>query len=135
MSLHEESVAQPPRGGRLNTALANHVTRLFAEYTGRGPTKARTVRAGTLVAVYTQDLMTKAEKTLTRAGQMDLVVGLRRTFQSTMRDDLVAGVELLTGRRVVSFMSDHDALNDCCVEVFILDQPVDESHEDVPPPS
>jgi uncharacterized protein YbcI len=130
VSVNEEPVAQSPHGGRLNTALANHVTRLFAEYTGRGPTRARTVRSGSFIAVYTQDLMTKAEKTLTGAGQVDLVVGLRRTFQSTMREDLVSGVEMLTGRRVVSFMSDHDAIHDCCVEVFILDQPVEDRTED-----
>jgi uncharacterized protein YbcI len=40
-----------------------------------------------------------------------------------MREDLVGGVELLTGRKVLSFMSDHDADNDYAAEVFILDGP------------
>jgi uncharacterized protein YbcI len=38
-----------------------------------------------------------------------------------MRDDLVAGAELLTGRRVVAFLSDHDAGADMAAEVFVLD--------------
>jgi uncharacterized protein YbcI len=38
-----------------------------------------------------------------------------------MREDIVAGVEMLTERRVLSFLSDHDAVNDHAVEVFILE--------------
>ena len=38
-----------------------------------------------------------------------------------MRDDLVAGVETLTGRRVVSFLSDHDPVTDHAAEIFVLD--------------
>ena len=40
-----------------------------------------------------------------------------------MRDDLVGGVELLTGRKVLSFMSDHDGEADYAAEVFVLDGP------------
>ena len=123
---HTEERDQPLRGGRLNAAIANHVVRLFSAYTGRGPTQARTIRSGNVIAVYTEDLMTKAERVLTEAGEEDTVVSLRRKFQRTMRDDLVAGVETLTNRKVVSFLSDHDAIRDCCVEVFVLDMPVDD---------
>ena len=65
--------------------------------------------------------MTKAERRLTQEGEGELVVTVRRRFQSTMRDDLVGGVELLTGRRIVSFLSDHDAGADVAAEVFVLD--------------
>ena len=107
--------------GSLSAAISNHVVRLFAEYTGRGPTRARTtIRDGVVVCV-TEDTMTKAERRLTQEGEGELVVTVRRRFQSTMRDDLVAGVELLTGRRVVSFLSDHDADADMAAEVFVLD--------------
>jgi hypothetical protein len=54
-------------------------------------------------------------------GEGELVVTVRRKFQSTMRDDLVGGVELLTGRKVVSFLSDHDVGADTAAEVFVLD--------------
>ena len=67
--------------------------------------------------------MTKAERRLTQEGEDELVVTVRRKFQSTMRDDLVGGIELLTGRRVVSFLSDHDAETDHASEVFVLDGP------------
>jgi uncharacterized protein YbcI len=72
---------------------------LFAVYTGRGPTRARTtVRDGVVVCI-TEDNMTKAERRLTQEGE----------------------VELLTGRRVVAFLSDHDAGADMAAEVFVLD--------------
>jgi uncharacterized protein YbcI len=46
-------------------------------------------------------------------------VTIRRKFQSTMREDLVSGVERMTGRTVVAFMSDHDAGPDYAAEVFV----------------
>jgi uncharacterized protein YbcI len=109
--------------GTLNADISRLIVRVVAEYTGRGPTKARTtIRDDTVICV-TQDNMTKAERHLTADGETDLVVTLRRKFQTTMREDLVGGVELLTGRRVLSFMSDHDGEADYAAEVFILDGP------------
>jgi len=109
--------------GSLSAAISRHVVRLFAEYTGRGPTKARTSIRDHVVVCITQDTMTKAERRLVQEGEDELVATLRRKFQKTMRDDLVAGIELLTGRKLVSFLSDHNASTDHAVEVFVLDGP------------
>ena len=109
--------------GSLNSAISRLVVRLVAEYTGRGPTKARTtIRDDTIICV-TEDNMTKGERRLVAEGEADTVVTIRRKFQTTMSDDLIGGVELLTGRKVLSFMSDHDADHDYAAEVFILDGP------------
>src|SRR4051795_9243285 len=89
--------------GSLSAAIRNHVVRLFAEYTGRGPTKARTTIRDDVVVCITEDNMTKAERRLVQEGEDELVVTIRRRFQTTMRDDLVGGIELLTGRKVRSF--------------------------------
>jgi uncharacterized protein YbcI len=121
LATNEPHTERPP--GSLSADISRLVVRLVAEYTGRGPTKARTtIRDDTVICV-TQDNMTKAERRLADEGETDLVVTIRRKFQTTMRDDLVGGVELLTGRKVLSFMSDHDADNDYAAEVFILDGP------------
>src|SRR5215218_1258125 len=103
--------------------ISNLVVRLFAEYTGRGPTKARTVIREDVVVCITHNTLTKGERRLVEEGEGEMVVSVRRKFQTTMRDDLVSGVELLTGRKVLSFLSDHDAENDYAAEVFILDGP------------
>jgi uncharacterized protein YbcI len=109
--------------GTLSAAISRLVVRLVADYTGRGPTKARTtIRDDTIICV-TQDNMTKGERRLVDKGETDLVITIRRKFQTTMREDLVGGIELLTGRKVLSFMSDHDAEHDYAAEVFILDGP------------
>jgi len=119
--------------GSLTAAVSRHVVRLFAEYTGRGPTKARTSIRDNVIVCVTQDNMTKGERRLTEEGEGDTVVSIRRKFQTTMREDLVAGVELLTGRKVVSFLSDHVAHHDYAAEVFVLDGPPDPGGEDDAP--
>jgi uncharacterized protein YbcI len=112
-----------PTLGSLAAAVSNHVVRLFAEYTGRGPTRARTVIRENVVVCVTQNSMIKAERRLVHEGESDLVVSIRRKFQTVMRDDLVGAVEGVTGRKVLSFMSDHDAEHDYAAEVFVLDGP------------
>jgi uncharacterized protein YbcI len=114
------SSTQPPLGSPA-AAVSRHVVRLFAEYTGRGPTKARTIIGDNVVVCVTQTSMTTAERRLVQERESDLVVSIRRKFQSVMRDDLVGAVEAVTGRKVVSFMSDHEAEHDYAAEVFVLD--------------
>jgi len=115
--------AQDRSPGSLTSAISNLVVRLVAEYTGRGPTKAKTSIRDNVVICITTENMTKGERRLVDEGEADAVVTIRRKFQMTMKDDLVGGIELLTGRRVMSFLSDHDAVHDHAAEVFVLDGP------------
>src|SRR4051812_2220733 len=103
--------------GSLAAAISNLIVRLFSEYTGRGPNRARTTVREQVVLCVTQSNMTKGERRLVEDGEGDTVVSIRRKFQTTMRDDLVAGVEMLTDCKVLSFMSDHDADHDYAAEV------------------
>ena len=119
--------------GSLTSAISNLVVRLVAEYTGRGPTKAKTSIRDNVVVCITTENMTKGERRLVDEGEHDTVVSIRRKFQTTMKDDLVAGIELLTGRKVLSFMSDHDADHDYAAEVFVLDGPPKAAGEDDAP--
>jgi uncharacterized protein YbcI len=111
----------PTPGYSLPAAISRHVVRLFAEYTGRGPTRARTLISDNVIVCVTHDTLTKGERRLVEVGEADTVVSIRRKFQSTMREDLVSGIELLTGCKVLSFMSDHDAIHDYAAEIFVLD--------------
>jgi len=107
--------------GSKAAAISNMVVRLTSQYTGRGPTKARTLISDNVIVCITHDTQTKGERRLVQEGEADLVITVRRKFQRTMRDDLVSGIELLTERKVLSFMSDHDADHDYAAEVFVLD--------------
>jgi uncharacterized protein YbcI len=106
--------------GSLSAAISNAIVRLLAEYTGRGPTRARTYINDDFIAVVLQDTMTKGERSLVRDGKVDLVLSTRKAYQSTMRRDLVAVIEELTGRTVQAFLSDNHADPDIAVESFVL---------------
>jgi uncharacterized protein YbcI len=115
----------PTSSGRLAATISTAVVHLFAEHTGRGPTKARTTIDGHLVVVVLHDSMTKAEHTLVRGGKEADVLRTRRAFQETMREDLVAVVERLTQRNVQAFMSANHTEPDAAAEIFLLDGDVE----------
>lgn len=103
-------------------AISNRVVRLLSEYTGRGPTRARTYITDQLVTVLVRDTLTKGEHSLVRDGQADLVLATRKAYQGTMRTDLIAVVEETLDRKVVAFLSDNHLDPDVAVEVFVLDE-------------
>jgi uncharacterized protein YbcI len=109
-----------PGAGSRAAAISNGVVRLMNEYTGRGPTRARTYINDQLVSVVLRDTLTKGERSLVADGKSALVLSTRREFQNTMRDDLVALVEEITGRTVIAFLSDNHLDPDIAIESFVL---------------
>ena len=108
-----------------NGALASQVSRavvqIWHEYTGRGPTKARTTITDELIVVLMGDTLLKAEKNLAARGRSAEVLSMRRAVQETMKADLVAAVEKLTGRPVIAFMSHNHIEPDLAAELFVLE--------------
>ena len=117
----------PTTTGPHGLAISNLVVRLLSEYTGRGPTKARTHFNDNLITVVVQDLLTKGERSLIRDGKADLVLETRRAYQLTMRDDFTAGIEEITGRQVIAFLSANHIDPDVAIESFML-APQDDGH-------
>jgi uncharacterized protein YbcI len=111
-------------GGSKAAAISNLTVRLLSQYTGRGPTKARTFFNDDMVTVVLQDTLTKAEITLVGTGHQETVLSTRKTFQDVMGPDLIAGVEQVTGRTVIAFLSANHVDPDVAVESFLL-APVD----------
>jgi uncharacterized protein YbcI len=111
-------------GGRLNAELAKAVVRIHNRYVGRGPDRGRAFFRDNIVVVVLEEILTKAEHSLIRAGKADLVTLMRRHFQATMETELIANVERLTGCKVVAFMNDNHADPDIAAEIFVLDRPV-----------
>jgi uncharacterized protein YbcI len=118
MPAHEPRHASD--GGELGAAISNAVVRLMAEYTGRGPTKARTSIRDDVIMVVLEDTLTKGERTLVSDGRSDKVIALRGEFQAAMTSDAVAAVEQLTGRSVTAFMSANHIDPDLAAEIFVL---------------
>ena len=112
---------QPPtERGTMALAISNAVVRLTREYTGRGPTKARTHIHPDAIMTLLADTLTKGERALVERGEQDLVYEMRRAFQRAMRDDLCAAVEMITERQVIAFFSDTHIDPDMAIESFVL---------------
>jgi uncharacterized protein YbcI len=108
-------------GGQLSAAISNALVRIQREYLGRGPTKARALMRDNVIVVLMQDTLTKAERSLVADGRQEDVLRVRQSFQRTMRADIVAAVEELTGRTVLAFMSDTHIDPDLACEVIVLE--------------
>ena len=119
--------------GHLNAAISNKIVQLLAEYTGRGPTKARSFLKGDMVVCLLQDTLTKGERAMAAAGERDAVIATRRTYQSLMREDATAAIEQLTGRKVIAFMSDNHVDPDLAVEAFVLEPETGNGQADAGP--
>jgi len=121
------SQIQHPVGGVLASAISNGVVRLLREYTGRGPTRARTHISDDLINVVLEDTLTKGEQSLVNDGETALVLSARNAYQRTMRTDLVILVEELTGRKVRAFLSSNHLEPDIAIESFVLEPELETS--------
>jgi uncharacterized protein YbcI len=101
--------------------ISTATVQLLHEYTGRGPTKAKTILNEDLVTILLADTLTKGERTLVEAGRSERVLEVRRDYQLAMRDDLVAVVERQLERKVIAFMSQNHIDPDLAIETFVLE--------------
>jgi uncharacterized protein YbcI len=112
------------RGGELNAALTRAIVRHNAQFTGRGPSRARAFYNGNVLVVMLEGTLTPAEESLVADGKAELVLQTRREVQLTMRPALVRMVEELSGCRVTAFLSDTHLDPNLVSEVFVLDKPI-----------
>jgi uncharacterized protein YbcI len=106
--------------GSVAAEISRNAVQLLYEYTGRGPTKARTTINGDLVVIVLGENLLKAERSLVENGEAGVVREMRSKIQDVMRDDLIAAVEEPLCRRVVAFMSANHIDPDLAAEVFVL---------------
>lgn len=122
-----EAATRRPSPLRSQSAAISKLTvGVFSDYTGRGPTKARTYIHDDVVTVVLRETLTKAERTLVDNGHAEMVQQTRRTFQDVMAPDLIAAVQTTMQRKVVACLSAHHIDPDYAVQTFILapeDQP------------
>ena len=101
--------------------LANGIVRFYAEKFGRGPTQSRCYVEDTHATVILGDVQTTVERTLATNGHEALVREVRRTVKAVYRDELVAVVEQVTGRKVVAMHADHEPASNTSTYVFLFD--------------
>lgn len=102
-------------------AISNAIVKLMREYTGRGPTRARTTMGDDLIVCVLADTLTKSERKLVENGEHMSVLDQRSLFQRLMREEAVTMVESISGRSVSAFMSNNHIDPDLAVETFVLE--------------
>ncbi len=120
-----DRISTPDVDNRHGAELAdvtNGIVRLFSEYYGRGPTRAKSYMLDDhyLVTVL-RDSLTTVEKTLIAHGHGERVRNVRLTFQEAMADAFKGVVEEALGRRVVSYHSQLLLDVDIGFEMFVLE--------------
>jgi uncharacterized protein YbcI len=114
------STLSGPDSGQLASAISNRVVRVMSDFTGRGPTMARTYLHDDLISVVLRDSLTKGERNLVSHGRSNVVLDVRYEFQKTMRESLIAAVEEVADRKVIAFFSASHIDPDVALESFLL---------------
>ena len=118
--------APPPdtevHAGEQLAAVTNGIVRLFREYYGRGPTKAKSyILDDRILVCVLEETMTKVEKTLVENGHGDKVREVRLTFQEAMAEEFMQTVTETTGRKVAAYHSQLTLNPDIGFEFFVLE--------------
>jgi uncharacterized protein YbcI len=111
----------PPQGEQL-AEISNMVVSIYADYLGRGPTKARTFATDGVVTCLLEDTLTRAEQSLIQSGRESAVLEVRNSLQETMREELVKAMERLTEQRVKAMISGTQLEPDVTTQVFVLEE-------------
>jgi uncharacterized protein YbcI len=120
-----QSEQEQAPGSSLQVSVSNAIVGFLREYTGRGPTKARTTIRDNVVLVMLEHTLTKGEQSLVAKGRGEKVLALRHEYQEAMREESSAKVAELTGRNVIAMMSANHIAPDLAAEIYVLEGPPD----------
>lgn len=121
MDSHEATGVESHDGEQL-AEITNGIVRLFSDYYGRGPTRAKSyLLDDSYLVTVLRDTMTTVEKTLVEVGHADQVRSVRLTFQEAMADSFMGVVEAALGRRVIAYHSQVLVDADIGFELFVLE--------------
>ena len=120
-----QAASEHASGGSLYVAISNAIVGTLREYTGRGPSRARTTIRDNVVVVLLEQQLTKGEQSLVAKGRADKVLEIRHEYQMAMREECIAKVSALTGRKVIAMMSGNHLEPDLGCEIFVLEESLD----------
>jgi uncharacterized protein YbcI len=107
--------------GELLADVSNAIVGIFAEYYGRGPTKAKSYMFDDYLITVLDDLLTTVERTLVDSGRESLVREVRLTFQEAVADRFKEAVTAITGRKVLTYHSQVTFHPSRGFELFVLE--------------
>ena len=111
----------PLTGDELLAAVTDAMVALHERYYHRMPVTAKTLLlGGDLLVCVLGGVYTDVEKTMIELQRTTIVKDNRSAFQNAMQGKFIAAVERLSGRDVLTFMSNHHIGPDMEVELFML---------------
>jgi uncharacterized protein YbcI len=111
----------PLTGDALLAAVTDAMVALHERYHHRTPVTAKTVLLeDDLLACVLGGVYTDVEKTMIELQRSAVVHATRSAFQTAMQPRFVDAVERLSGREVLTFVSDHHVGPDMEIELFML---------------
>jgi uncharacterized protein YbcI len=124
----------PLIGDDLLVGVTDAMVALHKRYYHRAPVTGKTLLLGGEVLVCVLGgIYTDVEKTMIELQRTTVVQETRSAFQTAMQHKFISAVERLSGRDVVSFISDQHIGPDMEIELFML-KPMN-SEGDAPPPA
>jgi uncharacterized protein YbcI len=118
---HTHSPDAETHAGEQLAAVTNGIVKLFRDYYGRGPTKAKSyVLDDRILVCVLEETMTRVERTLVENGHGAKVREVRLTFQEAMADEFKSAVSGPMGRPVVAYHSQLTLDPDIGFEFFVL---------------
>jgi uncharacterized protein YbcI len=119
MSHHPLQDPATDASGALVASISREIVGVYAEYFGRGPTKAKTFWREEVITCILEDSFTRAERILVDGGRFDQVRLNRQAFQDQIEPLFRATIEKVTGRRVETCLSQINR-DGVAAEVFVL---------------
>jgi uncharacterized protein YbcI len=108
-------------GDALLSAVTEAMVGFHERYYQRAPATAKTLLLDDeLLVTVMGGVYTDVEKTMIELQQTSMVHSTRSAFQSAMQQKFIDAVEHLSGRSVLTFISDHHVGPDMEVELFML---------------
>jgi uncharacterized protein YbcI len=115
------ATSTPLRGDALLAAVTKTMVTFHERYHHRKPVTAKTMLlGGELLICVLGGVYTDVEKTMIELQRAPVVHETRSAFQNAMEYRFVAAIERLSGRKVLTFMSDHHVGPDIEIELFML---------------
>jgi uncharacterized protein YbcI len=111
----------PLAGDELLGAVTEAMVAFHERYYHRKPVTAKTLLLeDELLVCVLGGVYTDVEKTMIELQRAGVIRDIRSAFQNTMQQRFIAVIERLSGRKVLTFMSDHHVGPDIEIELFIL---------------
>jgi uncharacterized protein YbcI len=74
--------------------------------------------------MYEESAFTAIERTMMEGGEADRVLEMRRGFQRVMKERYSEMIEMLTGRKVLAFLSQAHVEPDLTIEMLLMHGPL-----------